>query len=346
LRTGRSLSSPNAVAGTGHLGRLPVVGKLALGRLERAFIDEPLGTQPVERDIDLARLLHRRFRREDVVTDAEQREIAADHVHHRGDGLLAEQVEPFALGRADIARAIFLGEHLADRDQIVAGVEAVGDLDRFPERLAVAQMRRAGERLHLRAGIVDIIFAGDGIAGIFEQLRQRVADHRAAAMTHMHRPGRVGRDIFDIDPLARADGQPTIVGAARQDGGEFAAQGRFGQPDVDEAGAGDFRTGNLGQIAQARHDQVGERTRIATGGLGQDHRDIGRQIAMRRIARRLDRDIPSIEPGRQRAGGFEIVEDGADAFGKAGIERGQDGFRSRLRGAPLADRGPDRQQRG
>ncbi len=50
------------------------------------------------------------------------------------------------------------------------------------ERLAVAQEGRAGERIDLGAGIVDIIFAGDGEAGEGEQIGERIAEHRAAAM--------------------------------------------------------------------------------------------------------------------------------------------------------------------
>ena len=93
-----------------------------------------------------------------------------------------------------------------DRLQIVARVEAFGDLaDVLAERLAVAQVHRAGERIDLRAGVVDIIFLGDAEAGRLEQPRQAIADDRAAAMAHVHRPGRVGRDIFDVDPLVGAD---------------------------------------------------------------------------------------------------------------------------------------------
>src|SRR3712207_8335850 len=37
------------------------------------------------------------------------------------------------------------------------------------------------------------------VAGKFEQRGERVADDGAAAVAHVHRTGRVRRDIFDVD---------------------------------------------------------------------------------------------------------------------------------------------------
>ena len=95
-------------------------------------------------------------------------------------------------GAAAIAVAELGGERLADRDQVIAGVEPFGDLaDVLAERLAVAQVRRAGERLSTcAAGIVDVVFAHHLVPGELEQRGERIADHRAAAMAHVHRPGR------------------------------------------------------------------------------------------------------------------------------------------------------------
>ena len=59
---------------------------------------------------------------------------------------------------------------------------------------------------------------------------------------------------------------------------------------------------------------------LVAGVLGEHHRGVGREIAVRRIARRLDRDGAAIEPGRQRAFGLERVEDGSDMGGEAGVK--------------------------
>ena len=63
-----------------------------------------------------------------------------------------------------------------------------------------------------------------------------------------------------------------------------------------------------GERGEARRDQLGQRARIGAGRLGQHHRGIGGEIAMRRIARRLDRDGAARQPGRQLALGLEGVE--------------------------------------
>ena len=90
-----------------------------------------------------------------------------------------------------------------------------------------------------------------------------------------------------------------------------------------------FGARDLGECRQARHDQFGQRAGILAGRLCQHHRGVGREIAMARVAWRLDRDIPSIETGRQVAGSLEVVENGADPVGEAGVERGQFHFRWR-----------------
>ena len=103
------------------------------------------------------------------------------------------------------------GKRLPDRLQIIAGIQPFRNLaDVLAERLAIAQERRAREHIDLRAGIVDVIFAGDVIARERQQACQRIAEHRAPAVADMHRPGRIGRDIFDIDLFGRADSAAAI----------------------------------------------------------------------------------------------------------------------------------------
>ena len=102
-----------------------------------------------------------------------------------------------------------LGERLADRHQVIAGIEAFGDLaDVLAQRLAIAQERGPREHVDLPAGIVDVILARHVEAGEREQVGQRIAEHRAAAMADVHRARRVGRDVFDVDLFALADSSP------------------------------------------------------------------------------------------------------------------------------------------
>jgi hypothetical protein len=106
-----------------------------------------------------------------------------------------------------IALARTIGSQgLADRLEVIAGIEAFRDFaDVLAKGLAIAQERRACEHVDLGTGIVDVIFARDVEARKLQQARQRIAKHGAAAMADMHRPGRIGRDVFDIDLLRRAD---------------------------------------------------------------------------------------------------------------------------------------------
>ena len=102
--------------------------------------------------------------------DVERGEIVADHRHHRLDGALARDRQPFRLRLAHQPRAKFAREIFADRLQIIAGIEALGDrADVLAERLAVAQEGGAREHVDLAAGVVDVIFARRLAAGEDEQ---------------------------------------------------------------------------------------------------------------------------------------------------------------------------------
>ena len=133
------------------------------------------------------------------MVDVERREILADHVHHRVDGDLPHERQPFSLGLVQKGRPMIAREPFADGLQVIAGVEPLGDrADILTERFAVAQECGAGEHVHLRTRIVDVVFPGDLMAREGQQFGQRIAEHRAAAMAHMHRAGRVGGDELHI----------------------------------------------------------------------------------------------------------------------------------------------------
>ena len=166
-----------------------------------------------------------------------------------------------------------------DRDQVVAGIEAARDLDDLAERLAVAQERRLGEHLDLPAGVVDVVLAGHVVARVGHQRGQRVAEHRAAGMAHMHRAGRVGRDVLDVDLLALADVGAAEIGAA--------ARGRRAAPRCQAASAS-RKLRKPGPATSTRGD-LG----IGLEGVGERGRDLARVLAQRlcrRPSRRWSRD--------------------------------------------------------
>ena len=192
--------------------------------------------------------------------------------------------------------AEFLGKRLADRDQVFAGIEAFGDLaGALAERLTIADMRGPGEHIDLTTRIVDVVFAGNCVPGRGEQAGKRIAHHRAPAMAHMHRPGRVGGNIFHVYPRALRDAQ------------------------VDEARPGNLRALDIRIAAQVLDDLFGQRARIGARRLGQHHRGVGGNIAVCRIARRLHRDIGARSTGGQSALHLQRGEHGIDPLCKRGV---------------------------
>ncbi len=72
--------------------------------------------------------------------DVERRQIVANHRHHRVDCPLARHREPLLLGFAPECAAELLRQSLADRLQVISGIETFGNRpDVLSERLAVAK---------------------------------------------------------------------------------------------------------------------------------------------------------------------------------------------------------------
>jgi hypothetical protein len=248
------------------------------------------------------------------VGDVERGEIAADHLHHHGDGLGPHHRQPFGLGlRLELVAGLG-GQHLPDRHQIIAGIQPVRNrADILAERLAVPQEGGPREHVDLGAGVVDVIFPGDVEAGRHQQARQSIAEHRAAAMTDMHRPRRVGRDVFHIDLLGGADGAPAVAGAIAQNGAQRIGPDRGLEGQVDEAGTGDLDRRDQGVGAQFAGNRLGEVFRLRLRLFGQHHRRVGCHVAMGNIPGRLDHHARQVETGRQHAFGSQRGADRMDA---------------------------------
>ena len=124
---------------------------------------------------------------------------------------MAEELEPCAFFGVLVGLAEFLRQPLTHGLEVIAGIEAFRNrADILAERFAVAQVRGPREDIDLPARIVDVIFARHAIPRPFEQAAQRIAHHRTATMAHVHRAGRIGRNIFDIDRFAVAHGRATV----------------------------------------------------------------------------------------------------------------------------------------
>ncbi len=168
---------------------------------------------------------------EEIVAQSECGQILADQRHHPGDGKVAHRLQPLGFGSIEPLLPVSRGQRPAGFDQVLARVEPVRDRpDRLAQSLAIAQMGRAGEQVHLRAGVVDVVLALDPKPGFGQQCRERIADHGAAAVADMHRPGRVGRNEFDIDPLAAADRRIAKAGSGSEDRAQLCVPNLGRQP--------------------------------------------------------------------------------------------------------------------
>ncbi len=319
----------------------------ALGPLEHALVHHALSAQHRHRLVDRAAALQLGLGRELVMVNVEEREIVANKVEHRLDRCLFEQLEPLGFGGGGEFVAILRGEQGSDGLKIVAGVETFRDLaDVFAEFLAVSEVQRPGEGIDLRARIVEIIFLRYAETRRLEHPRKAVPDHGAAAMADVQRPGRVGRHIFDVHPLVLACLGEAVTLAFSQDCPKLITPRVRRQPKVDEAGPRHLDRDDRRKRFELGLDRLRKRARIGLGALGQNHRRVGRKIAVRGIARRLDRDSTALETLRQRPFGNKLVEHPVEKRGILGVQA-QITFHRCWKAAPLAhDRAPAKARTG
>ncbi|MEH2485560.1 hypothetical protein V1280_001499 [Bradyrhizobium sp. AZCC 2230] len=224
--------------------------------------------------------------------------IVSDLVHHHRNGLGTYHRQPLGFAHHEKLVAVLFRERLPDRFKVVARIEAFRNrTDILTERLAIPQERGTPEHIDLRAGVVDVIFAGDIVAAELEQARQRIAEHGAAAMADMHRTGRIGRDVFDIDLGAATNA--AVIGALAQHRPQCLRPGGGYQRQIDEAGTGDIDLGDQRIGAEPLGDLLGEVTGLCLCLFRKHHGGVGRHVAMGGIARRLDhhaREIDALGP--------------------------------------------------
>ena len=164
--------------------------------------------------------------------------------------------------------------HLADR----IGIEQVN-----VAKVLVAVQQHA----ELRAPVAEVVVGDEVMAEESQQLRQRVADDRAAQMADVQRLGDVRRRVIDDEGLRRRgrdDAEPFVVGDRLQLLGQpFALE-----PQIDEAGPGDF--GLFEHVAEIEpaDDLGGDVARLLAEDLAERHRAVGLIVAELRIRGRLD----------------------------------------------------------
>ncbi|EXI74510.1 MAG: hypothetical protein AW07_01741 [Candidatus Accumulibacter sp. SK-11] len=107
-------------------------------------------------------------------------------------------------------------------------------------KFQVAQPGRQRQDVHLPAGVVDVVLAGDAPAGESEQLGETVAVGSATTVSDMQRTGRVGGNELDESFPAATARRTAEARSLLQDAAQHLATGSRRQVEVDEACAGDF----------------------------------------------------------------------------------------------------------
>src|SRR5579884_1558003 len=261
------------------LGRADQHAVLVVAELGRADPQRALGLVRRQPGEQLRQpLLEHALARPRVEVDAEALERVLDPLPHVLDGIAGQ-----------------LGQ-LAD---VLAAVAVLGRLAALAHRLD-----RRAEAVHLRAGVVVVVLALDVVAGELEQPRDRVAVRAVARRRDDDRPGRVGGDHLHLHPLPRI-GEPAAV--AGVDLVERLDEEPVGEPQVEEARAGDLDGGDLLE----RPDPLGQLARaLARGaavGAGGAQRDVRRVVAVRGVVRPLEHDVGACERAEARG---EAVEGG------------------------------------
>jgi hypothetical protein len=155
-------------------------------------------------------------------------------------------------------------------------------------------------------------------------------------MPNMHRTGRVGGDVFDVDLLAATDVGMPVIRASLQDCLRLRRPEGFGEPKVDEARSRDLDARDVRVRLQPDGELHCQLARLAPKRLRQKHRGIGGDIAMRSIARRLGCD-----PLQHRCGGNHPIsaDNGFHRGSDPLLEQGEEVHRgscSRLAAPPLS----------
>ena len=91
-----------------------------------------------------------------------------------------------------------------DIKNIIALVGLIGKGQRLTGQFQVTQPHAERKDIHLSASVVDVILAAGLVASCAQYPRQRITVSRTAAVAHVQRPGRVGRDEFHHQPLPGA----------------------------------------------------------------------------------------------------------------------------------------------
>ena len=196
------------------------------------------------------------------------------------------------LGLVQIALAVLGVERLRKLLDVVAVVAVLGELDGVLalDELEVAGLDALGELFDLVAKVVDIELTPHVRAGPVEHARERVAEHAAAGVAHVHGAGGVGGDELDhvllaLEALAAAVGVRLALHVLNDVGVPL-----FAETEVQEAGAGDLNRSKVGAVElHVLGEDIRDLARVLAHGLGGGQAEGGGVVAVGGILGDLDR---------------------------------------------------------
>ena len=109
-------------------------------------------------------------------------------------------------------------------------------------------------------------------------------------MADVQRAGRVGRDEFDLYLLAAADPRTPVAAAGGQHRADHADLGARVEGEIDESGASHLGLRHQQRNRQLADQPLGDFARVLLQRPGQLHRQVRREVPVRRIARPLKVD--------------------------------------------------------
>ena len=186
------------------------------------------------------------------------------------------------------------------------------------ERLRVPGEHGAVEDLHLVARVVHVVLARDVEPGSRERAGEPAAEHCAARVTDVHRPGGVYAHELDLHAPARAHVHVAERLACGADGLYLGTEPVIAQPEVHEPRrrGGDLtdRPAVFGLRKRVR-ERLRYLQRRALRGLGHAQRQAGGEVAVVRLLRALhEAGLRQVERG-ERAGALRLADGVAQACG-------------------------------
>ena len=236
----------------------------------------------------------RAFAEPDVEGHAERFQVFLQCRQFFLQGDLFEDLAPFGGADQQIAAAGVVDDPLGGVDDIFAVVAVFRELHGLPQKLQITGFDGGRQVVDLVAGVVDVEFFLDVVAGGTHQVGQSTAEGRAAAVSDVQRAGRVGADEFDLDLLPAAGLGVAVSVAGVEDFLQQLVQPVRFQIKIDKARSGDFRAVQPGKLDPA-HDRFSDLPGIGLEGPGRLHGEIGGVVAKALLRRHFQKHF------RQRA---------------------------------------------